>query len=300
MRVLFVGDIFAEAGRICVRDLVPGLREAHAVDLVIANGENATRGMGIGARHAKQVLSWGVDAMTLGNHSFRQRDLLPMLATDDRIIRPANFAAKAPGKGIMFVTVTLGEGADATEHEVAVINIQGSLFIETPSGPFEIIDSLIEQARARTPIVLVDMHAEATSEKIAMAHYVDGRVSALVGTHTHVQTSDARVLPKGTAYQTDLGMTGPHDSVIGVRAEIIIKRFTTGIGERFEPAHGGAQLEGALIDIDEATGLATAIKAIRVPLPPERISGHRLDGAASGDRSVVSSRSPAAGARLRA
>lgn len=262
MRVLFVGDIFAEAGRNCVRDLVPGLRYEHQLDLVIANGENATRGLGIGARHAKQVLSWGVDAMTLGNHSFRQRDILPMLNTDDRIIRPANFADRAPGKGMMFVPVTI----DGADHEVAVINVMGSLFLDTPHSPFEVIDDLLETAHARTPIVLIDLHAEATSEKVAFGRYVDGRASAVVGTHTHVQTSDARVLADGTAYLTDLGMTGPHDSVIGVRGDIIIKRFTTGIGERFEPSHTGAQLEGALIDIDETTGLARSIETIRVPL----------------------------------
>lgn len=264
MRALFVGDVFGEPGRVCVRELLPGIIERESIDLVIANGENATRGLGIGARHAKQLLDNGVDGITLGNHSFRQRDLFPMLNTSDLIVRPANCARLAPGKGMMFVTVPRGEHAGV---EVAVINVMGTLFLDTPSGPFEIIDELVEQARARTPIVLVDLHAEATSEKVAMGHYLAGRVSAVVGTHTHVQTSDARIMGGSTAYITDLGMTGPHDSVIGVRADIIVRRMTTGIGERFETAAGGAQLEGAIIDIDAGTGAATGIRALRVPLP---------------------------------
>ncbi len=263
MRLLFIGDICGEPGRRAVRHLLPGIIQAHTIDLVIANGENATRGLGIGARHAQQLLAGGVDGITLGNHSFRQRDVFPMLNTHDRIIRPANMAHKAPGKGMMFVPILRG---DAAGLQVAVINLMGTLYLETPHSPFEMVDELIEQARARTPMVVIDMHAEATSEKVAMAHHVAGRVSAIVGTHTHVQTSDSRVLEGGTAYITDLGMTGPHDSVIGVRKEIIVRRFVTGIGERFETAHGGTQLEGAIIDLDASTGMAHSITSLRVPL----------------------------------
>jgi metallophosphoesterase (TIGR00282 family) len=266
MRVLVIGDVCGEPGRRAVRELLPDLVDAHDADVVIANGENATRGLGIGARHAQQLLAAGVDGITLGNHSFRQRDIFPMLNEHDRIIRPANMAHRAPGRGLMFVPITRG---DAAGSELAVINLMGTLYLDTPHSPFEMVDELIDQARERTPMVLIDLHAEATSEKVAMAHHVDGRVSAIVGTHTHVQTSDARVLAAGTAFITDLGMTGPHDSVIGVRKEIIIKRFITGIGERFETAFGGTQLEGAVIDIDQGSGHATSISSLRVPLPSE-------------------------------
>ena len=264
MRVLFVGDVCGDPGRQCIERLVPQLREELQLDAVIANSENATRGMGIAARVATQILSHGVDAITLGNHALRQRDIFPMLNEDPRIIRPANLPEKAPGTGMMFVEVA-GE-ADQPPVEIAVINLLGSLYLDSAASAFDVIDELIERARARTPVIMLDMHAEATSEKVAMGHYVAGRVNAVVGTHTHVQTSDARLLDGATAYITDLGMTGPHDSVIGVRTDIILKKLTTGIGQRFEPATGGVQLEGAVIDFDAATGRATAIEAIRVPL----------------------------------
>ncbi len=263
MRLLVVGDVCGEPGRRAVREIIGQIIDTHDVDIVIANGENATRGLGIGARHAQQLLDAGIDGITLGNHSFRQRDIFPMLNTHERIIRPANMPRRAPGKGLMFVPIMRG---DAERLQLAVINLMGSLYLETAHSPFEVVDELIEQATARTPMVLLDFHAEATSEKVAMAHHVAGRISAIVGTHTHVQTSDARILAGHTAYITDLGMTGPHDSVIGVRKEIILRRYVTGIGERFETATEGAQLEGAIIDIDPVTGAADQITAIRVPM----------------------------------
>lgn len=259
MRVLLIGDVFGEPGRRCIEQLLQGLRTSLDLDLVIVNAENAARGLGITTRNAQQILKWGADGITLGNHAFRQRDVLPMLHTHDRIIRPANYPKKAPGQGMMYLPARGG-------REVAVINLIGSVYLDAASSPFEVADELVERARARTPIIIVDMHAEATSEKVAMGQYLKGRVSAVVGTHTHVQTSDARILDGSTAYMTDLGMTGPHDSVIGVRAEIILRKFTTGVGERYEPATGGVQLEGALVEIDESTGRATAIEAVRVPL----------------------------------
>jgi metallophosphoesterase (TIGR00282 family) len=246
-----------------VRALLPVIVAEHGVDLVVANGENATRGTGISARHAKELLEDGVAAITLGNHALRQSDIAPMLNTDERIVRPGNFPRRAPGKGLAFVPFEhAGE-----RRELAVINVSGTLYIDGAAGsPFDTADDLVEQAAARTNLILVDMHAEATSEKRAMGFYLDGRVSAVVGTHTHVQTSDACLLPEGTGYITDLGMTGPHDSIIGTRTDIVLKKFTTGIGARFEPAFGDARLEGAVIRIDSATGLATSIEAIRVPL----------------------------------
>lgn len=265
MRILFVGDVFGESGRRCVEHHVPRLREQHGLDLVVVNGENAARGLGLYEKQARSLLRNGVDAITLGNHAFRQNELFPML--DDPqipIVRPANMPARAPGRGLTFVTAV--DGATGIEHEVAVLNLMGAISLDVGQAPFEVVDELVAKASARAKVVLLDFHAEATSEKVALGIHLDGRVSAVVGTHTHVQTSDARVLPKGTAYITDLGMSGPHgDSVIGVRSDIIIRRFQRGVGERFVPGTQGVQLEGAIIDVDAATGRATAIEAIRVP-----------------------------------
>lgn len=264
MRVMFVGDVFGEPGRRCVAELIPRLREEHAVDLVVINGENAARGAGIGEKHAKAMLRVA-EGITLGNHAFRQRDVFELLDNDPRIVRPGNLPAASPGTGLMFLEAR--EGGDGPAEEIAVINLMGALFLDVSASPWETADKLVAQASARTKMILVDMHAEATSEKVAMGHYLAGKVSAVVGTHTHVQTSDARILGGHTAYITDLGMTGPHgNSVIGVRSDIIIRRFRTGIGERFEPATAGPQLEGAIIELDSLTGKATEIFAIREPL----------------------------------
>ncbi len=263
MRILFVGDVFAESGRRCVEQLVPKLRAERDIDLVVVNGENAAKGLGIFEKQARSLLKHGVDAITLGNHALRQREIFPLL--EDRslpIVRPANLHKRAPGRGLCFVPIP------GTELEAAVLNLMGSLYLDVGQSPFEVVDELVETALARTPIVLVDMHAEATSEKVAMGLHLAGRASVVVGTHTHVQTSDARVLPGGTAYITDLGMSGPHaGSVIGVRSDIILKRFLTGVGERFVPGAEGVQLEGAIVELDASTGRATAIEAIRIPDP---------------------------------
>lgn len=261
MKLLFVGDIFGSAGRIATLELLPRLREEHEIDCVLVNGENAARGIGINLKNARDLLAGPVDGITLGNHAFRQSDIFPFLNTDKRIVRPANMPRKSPGRGMMFIS--------CHDFEIAVINIMGSLFLDVAASPFEVIDDLVEKAAQRARVIVVDMHAEATSEKVAMGRYLMGRVSAVVGTHTHVQTSDARILGGHTAYITDLGMTGPHDSVIGVDADIILKKLTTGIGARFHPAVGGVQLEGVVIDIDEATGVARGITAIRVPYNAE-------------------------------
>jgi len=265
MRILLVGDVFGESGRRCVEQLVPQLRTEHGLDCVVVNGENAARGLGIYDKQAKSMLASGVDAITLGNHALRQREIFALL--DDitvPIVRPANLHKRAPGRGLCFVECT--DAATGTTVEVAVLNLMGSLYLDVGQSAFEVVDELVDKALARTPIVLVDMHAEATSEKVAMGIHLDGRASVVVGTHTHVQTSDARVLPGGTAYVTDLGMSGPHGgSVIGVRSDIILKRFLTGVGERFVPATDGVQLEGVIVDLDATTGRASAIEAIRVP-----------------------------------
>src|SRR5438067_9870386 len=256
MRILFVADVVGVPGRRAVDERLRSLREELDVDLCIVNGENAADGVGITAKLADKLLAAGADAITLGNHTWRRNDIGPYLEVSDRVVRPANFSARAPGRGVAFVRARDGS-------EVAVINLQGALFMDTQTHPFELAERLVEEARARTPIVVVDIHAEATSEKVALARMLDGKATAVIGTHTHVQTNDARVQPGGTAALTDAGMTGPHDSVIGVQAELAIRRMRTGIPVRFETASGDVRIEGALVDCG-ADGRATACQAIRV------------------------------------
>jgi len=215
-------------------------------------------GLGITPKLADALLAAGVDVLTLGNHTWRRREIVPYLSGTDRLIRPANLSAQSPGRG-----VTVQPARDGTR--VAVVNLLGELFMQPAVAPFEVVDDLVDEARRDTPIVLVDFHAEATSEKVAMARYLDGRVTGVFGTHTHVQTNDARVLPGGTAAITDAGMTGPHDSVIGVVAEKAIQRMRTGMPVRFETAEGDVRLEGALVECD-GSGRATSCEAIRIPV----------------------------------
>ena len=229
------------------------------MDACVVNGENAADGIGITPRLADQILGFGVDAITLGNHAFRRSEIGPYLATSDRVVRPANMSQHTPGRG--FTIVPLADGA-----RLGVINVLGSLFLHPSTSMFEVIDGLVEEVRRETPIVLVDVHAEATSEKVALGRWLDGRVTAVVGTHTHVQTSDATVFPKGTAYITDAGMTGPHDSVIGVEVELAVRRMRTGLPVRFETAQGGVRIEGALVECDSETGKASSIESVRVPV----------------------------------
>jgi metallophosphoesterase (TIGR00282 family) len=210
-------------------------------------------------RLADRLLAAGADALTLGNHVWRRKEIAPYLESSDRVVRPANLASASPGRGLAVVPAPDGT-------PVAVLNLQGLLFMGTPISPFEVLDALVEEAREQARIVLLDFHAEATSEKVAVARWLDGRVTAVFGTHTHVQTSDARVQPGGTAAITDAGMTGPHDSVIGVKAELAIRRMQTGMGVRFEPASGGVRIEGALVECD-AEGRALSCEAVRVPVP---------------------------------
>jgi metallophosphoesterase (TIGR00282 family) len=260
MRILVVGDVVGRPGRDAIEGLLPSLREELHVDACVVNGENVADGVGITARLADRLLAAGADAVTLGNHTWRREGIAPYLQTSDRVIRPANMAEASPGKGLTVVPTADGPG-------VAVINVLGSLYLDPARSMWELIDDLVEQARATTPVVVVDVHAEATSEKIALAAWLDGRVTAVVGTHTHVQTADARVLPGGTAALTDIGMTGPHDSVLGVQKELAIRRMRTGMPVRFETASAGVRLEGALVTCDPQTGRASAIDAVRVPWP---------------------------------
>jgi metallophosphoesterase (TIGR00282 family) len=247
-------------GRGALEARLLALREELEIDVCVANGENAADGIGITPRLADKLLGMGVDAITLGNHAFRRSEIGPYLEQSDRVVRPANTSKGSPGRGLTVVPVANGTS-------LAVLNVLGSLFLHPATSMFELVDDLVEEARRRTPLILVDVHAEATSEKAAIARWLDGRVTAVVGTHTHVQTSDARVLPKGTAFITDAGMTGPHDSVIGVEADLAIRRMRTGMPVRFETAQGGVRIEGAVIDCDAGSGRASSIEALRVPFP---------------------------------
>jgi 2',3'-cyclic-nucleotide 2'-phosphodiesterase len=260
VKILFVGDVVGRPGRDAVEALLPGLRNRLDVDVCVVNGENVANGIGITPRLADRLLAAGADAITLGNHAWRREEIGPYLASSRSVVRPANFQDSAPGSGLAVV-----EGRDGTS--VAVVNVLGSLFLDPAHSMWELIDGLVDEALAATPVVLVDVHAEATSEKVALAAWLDGRVTAVLGTHTHVQTADARILPGGTAAVTDVGMTGPHDSVIGVETELAIRRMRTGMPVRFETASGGVRLEGAVITCDPETGRASAIEPVRVPWP---------------------------------
>jgi metallophosphoesterase (TIGR00282 family) len=251
MKILFIADVVGGPGRRAVEGRLPSLKEELRVDFCILNGENLADGVGITPKLADKMLAAGADVITLGNHVWRRAEIKPYLDTTDRLIRPANLSARAPGKGMTVV------------GDVAVINLLGSLFINPPVSPFEVVDELVEEAQRRTPIIFVDFHGEATSEKVAAANWLDGKVTAVIGTHTHVQTNDARVQRGGTAALTDAGMTGPHDSVIGVQAELAIQSMRTGIPIRFETAAGDVRIEGALVECG-ADGRALSCETVRV------------------------------------
>jgi metallophosphoesterase (TIGR00282 family) len=259
VRILVVGDVFGAPGRAAVESRLRGLREELGVHFCVVNGENAADGAGLTPRLAERLLASGADVITLGNHVWRRPELAPYLEHSDRVVRPANVSSLAPGRALAVAPATDGT-------KVAVLNLLGSLFFgEVPHGPFEVVDEVVERARRATPVVVVDFHAEATSEKIALARWLDGRVTAVVGTHTHVQTNDARVQPGGTAAITDVGMTGPHDSVIGVEAELAIHRMRTAMPIRFRPAEGDVRIEALVVDCGP-DGRATACEALRVPV----------------------------------
>jgi 2',3'-cyclic-nucleotide 2'-phosphodiesterase len=241
-----------------VERLLPALREDRDVDFCVTNGENAADGLGLTPQIAEKILASGADVITLGNHTWRRKEIAPYLAETDRVIRPANLSRHTPGRGL-----TIGEAGDGTQ--VAVINLLGQLFLSPPHGPWEVIDDLVAEARRTTPVIVVDFHGEATSEKVAMAAYLDGKVTAVLGTHTHIQTNDARVSEAGTAAITDAGMTGPHDSVIGVITELAVEQMRTGMPIRFRTASGGVRLEGVLVECD-ADGRASRCELVRVEL----------------------------------
>jgi metallophosphoesterase (TIGR00282 family) len=259
VRILFVADVFGAAGTRALEDRLRELRDELEADFCVANAENAADGAGLTPKLADRILRAGVDAITLGNHTWRRQELVPYLDDSARVVRPANLSMHAPGRGLVVLPARNGE-------PVAVINLLGSLFLGTPVGFFEVVDELVAEARQQTPVIVVDFHAEATSEKVALARWLDGRVTAVIGTHTHVQTADARVQRAGTAAVTDAGMTGPHDSVIGVEAELAIRRMRTGMPVRFHPAEGGVRIEGVVIACGD-DGRALSCEPVRVPYP---------------------------------
>jgi metallophosphoesterase (TIGR00282 family) len=253
MKILFIADVVGVPGRRAVEERLPSLKEELGADICILNGENLADGVGITPKLADKMLESGADAITLGNHVWRRGEVIPYLKETERVVRPANLSARAPGKKLIVV------------NGVAIFNLLGSLFINPPVSPFEVVDGLVEEARKRSPIIFLDMHGEATSEKVAMSKYLDGKVTAVIGTHTHVQTNDARVQPGGTAAITDAGMTGPHDSVIGVQADLAIRQMRTSMPVRFETASGDVRIEGVLVGCGD-DGRATSCESVRVPV----------------------------------
>src|SRR5437763_869965 len=255
MRCLFIGDIVGRPCRELVRRGLAGLVDHHQIDFVIANAENSAAGVGITGEIGDQLLDWGVDVMTSGNHIWDKKEALDYIGAEPRLLRPANYPAGAPGNGSYLTRSRSGQS-------VGVVNVMGRVFMLNIDDPFAIVLREIEALRQRARIVFVDFHAEATSEKIAMGWHLDGKVTAVVGTHTHVQTADERILPKGTAYLTDVGMTGPHDSIIGVEVEPALNRFLTALPQKFETATGNPRLHGVVIEADEQTGRATDIERV--------------------------------------
>jgi hypothetical protein len=257
MKILFIGDIVGSPGREVLAKYVPQMKSSGEVDFVIANAENAAGGSGITEKVAREIFANGCDVITLGDHAWDKREVYPYLTAEPRILRPANFPKEAPGHGSVIVD---GPGG----VKVGVISLLGRTFIKYTTGcPFRELDARLKEMSSVTPNIIVDIHAEATSEKVAMGWYADGRVTAVVGTHTHIQTADERVLPQGTAYITDVGMTGPYDSVIGQIKERIIERYVTSLPCKFEVAASQATLCGVIVDIDEQTGKARAIVRVQ-------------------------------------
>ncbi|MDB4867062.1 MAG: family metallophosphoesterase [Cohnella sp.] len=256
MRVVFIGDIVGNVGRDTVKRLMPWLHEKYRPNIVIANGENAAGGRGINAAITRELFDWGVHGITMGNHTWDNREIFDFIDDEERIIRPANLPPGTPGRGAMIVK--------ANGKELAVVNLIGRTFLPPTDDPFRAADELLGDLRKKTKNILVDFHAEATSEKIAMGWYLDGRASLVVGTHTHVQTNDNRILPEGTGYVTDAGMTGPRDGVLGMEKEGVIRKFMTGLPSRFAVAEGKWVLSGVFVEIEETTGRAHKVQLIRV------------------------------------
>lgn len=255
MKILFIGDVVGRPGRELLRKGLRGLAAHHGVDLVIANVENAAAGFGITKDIGDSILEYGVDVMTSGNHIWDKKEVLDYITIEPRLLRPANYPAGVPGRGSYVAQTSDGRA-------VGVVNVMGRVFMLHLDDPFTVVQREIEAIGHRTRLIVVDFHAEATSEKVAMGWYLDGRATLVVGTHTHVQTADERILPNGTAYITDAGMTGPHDSIIGMQREPAMTRFLTGMPAKFEPASGNPRLNGVIVEADDKTGRALGITRI--------------------------------------
>ena len=259
MKILFIGDIVGKPGRRAVRELLPRLISEREIELVIANCENAAAGFGVTRDVVEELYNCNIDVLTSGNHIWDKREVLEFITDYETLLRPANYPAKVPGKGALLIPAAAG-------GYVGVLNLAGRIFMQPIDCPFETAKSEIAQLREKTKIIIVDIHAEATSEKKALGWYLDGQVSAVLGTHTHVQTADDEILPQGTAYISDAGMTGPFDSVIGIKKDTVIERFLTQIPNKFDVAKGDVRLQGALLDVDAQTGKANSIERISVKL----------------------------------
>lgn len=257
MRILFIGDVVGSLGRDTLATYLPKMKQKFHPQVTIVNGENAAAGRGITEKIYKTFLQNGVDVVTLGNHSWDNKDIFNFIGDAKKMIRPANFPEGTPGQGLVFVKVN--------QLELAIINLQGRVFMNDLDDPFSKAETLITEAKKRTSLIFVDFHAETTSEKQAMGWFLDGQVSAVVGTHTHVQTNDARILPGGTAYLTDVGMTGPYDGILGMKREPVLDKFLTALPKRFEVVEEGRSiLSGCLLEIDDSTGQAKQIETIQI------------------------------------
>lgn len=256
MNILFIGDIVGAPGRQAIKQLLPGLVKEFRLDFVVANAENAAGGSGITNKVAEELFGYGIDVLTSGDHIWKKREIFEIINQEERILRPLNFPSGAPGRG--FNVYTTKKGA-----KVGVINVNGRVFMDALECPFKAALAAAQEISRQTSIIIVDIHAEATSEKVALGWYLDGKASAVLGTHTHIQTADERVLPQGTAYLTDAGMTGPYDSVIGRKVEDVLERFLTAIPVRFEVAGENIQLHGAVLDINDLTGKAESIVRVQ-------------------------------------
>jgi len=259
MRILFIGDVVGEPGRRAIRELVPKLKSSEKLDFVIANSENIAAGSGVTPSLADELFDSGVDVLTSGDHIWKRKEVLDYIGTSNRLLRPANYPEGAPGLGATVIKSESGES-------VGVINLIGRVFMQSVDCPFKIAKKEVESLKRKSRIIIVDMHAEATSEKVALGWYLDGEVSAVIGTHTHIQTADEKILPGGTAFISDAGMTGPYDGVIGRKKEQILARFLSQMPTKFEMAEGDIQLHGVIVDIDSKTGKANSIKRIQKKL----------------------------------
>jgi hypothetical protein len=262
MKILFIGDIVGSPGRRAVKQLLPGLIEEHSLEFVIANAENASGGSGIIPKVAEELFNSGVDVLTSGDHIWKKKEIFELIHHEKRVLRPLNFPSLAPGKGSNIFKSKKGKA-------VGVINVNGRTFMEPLESPFTSSLAAAEELSKETKIIIVDIHAEATSEKTALGWYLDGKVSAVLGTHTHIQTADEKILPQGTAYITDVGMCGPYDSVIGRKVDQVLERFLTSLPVRFEVAEGNIQLHGIVLDADDKTGRARSITRIQKKLSDE-------------------------------